>query len=134
MEREELKTIKDLLEAHSNDIKESRIVANELIVKTIQEEIQKKVNGKIDDLHNKIDIMELENKSRGTAIYDIGEKLQKFILRLEPVAKAFETNKLFSSILISKVKFLAMIAGLILAIFAGWELIIKALIKPFIEK
>jgi hypothetical protein len=114
--------------------RENNVLQTELIIQTINNQIQEKVNGKIDRLHEKIDTMEIENKSRGTAIYDIGEKFKLFAGRLEPVAKAFETNKLFSSMLVSKIKFLAMVSGSLLAIFAGWELIIKALIKPFIEK
>jgi len=141
MEKEELKTIKDILEFQfrelMEDIKQSRIDHNILIAKTIDDKMNEKekaVDKKMDSLHEKIDIMEIENKARGTAIYDIGEKLQKFVARLEPVAKAFETNKLFSSMLVSKVKFSAMIAGSIIAISAGLGLIIKSLVKLFIEK
>lgn len=115
-----------------NNIKESRVATNELIVKTIQEEIQKKVNGKLDRMAE-------ENLSRGEAILDIGLKLKKFIdddkiykQRAEPMIQVFEKNKMVGNWFFAKAKFLAIISGYILAIVALGNLL-KDLLKDVLK-
>ena len=90
------------------------------IIQIIKDTIQEKVNGKIDRLN---DILLDQNRRSD----EFRKKMDDHIVRVEPVIKAYEDEKVFNKELSKKGGVIIKVGGVASAIGAIWFLIVHGL-------